>query len=308
MQKIAKFFVYIGRFMLVASLVAQAVIFSMYPSIYYKKESFVSLIVLVLPTLIAYGVISYNSDDKPTLNRLWIVWGFYVSTFLIPMVGLIFGGLRENLDKNQFFGPNILKITMCGSALIALLLVSTSLTTKSDDQNKEKYKDLMIRLCWDIAMDLFDDIEMLEMILPQKESLSIPLALDAIIIMCVFLSFIFSIFETYEQALTVEDPSKSYIHVCRLGIQMLLVNVVLLVIRLLLWLRYKHDASIFIAKNAMKIWISILEILKHFGFYDDEAIKGRKREGNQNNAQMPNDQPRRDNLGMGVPYQDDINI
>lgn len=242
----------------------------MYPNIYYKTELFFPLIGLVMPTLAAYGIIikRYKSDSHKLMKKLWIVWGFYVSALLIPMVGLIFGGLREKLDSNQFFGPNILKITMCGSPLIAFLLVSASLTTKSNEEDERKYKDVMMRLCWDIAMDLFDDIEILEMILPQKKSIIIPVALDAIIMTCVFLSFVFSIVEMYEQTL-IENPSQSTIHACRIIVQTLLVNVVLLVIRLIVWLKYKRDASVFIAKNIMKIWISIFEILKQFGFYDD---------------------------------------
>lgn len=249
--------------MVVASLIAQAVIFSRYPSIYYSNESFSFVSLLVMPTLFAYGVIikRYNTENQ-LIKRLWIVWGFYVFTFLIPMVGLIFVGLREKLDSNQFFGPNILKITMCGSALIALQLVSTSLTTNST----KGYHDLMGKLLADIALDLFDDIEILEMVLhlPDNEMMTISPWMDKMIIACVFLSLALSVLEMGENKIGIigeHEPRRS-LYLCRLVSQILLVNLPLLAIRLVLWLSYKYDASIFIAKNSMSILISLLEILK----------------------------------------------
>jgi hypothetical protein len=133
----AKFLAW-GRFMLFASLITQATMFSRYPSIYCKNELFNLMILLAVPTLIAWGLFAENcKNDNTLVKRLLVVWGLYVSTLLIPMIGLIFGGLREKLDRNQFFGPNILKMTMCGSPVIALLLITTASTT-----NLPSYNDL----------------------------------------------------------------------------------------------------------------------------------------------------------------------
>ncbi|KAK3736414.1 hypothetical protein QZH41_004029 [Actinostola sp. cb2023] len=53
-----------------------------------------------------------------------------------------------------------------------------------------------------------------------------------------------------------------WLYVLRLVLQLLFVNIPLLVIRLVVWVKYKRDASIFIAKNGIIIVTSVMEIIR----------------------------------------------
>ncbi|KAK3732471.1 hypothetical protein QZH41_003774 [Actinostola sp. cb2023] len=57
-------------------------------------------------------------------------------------------------------------------------------------------------------------------------------------------------------------PRSDELYVFRLVLQLLFVNIPLLVIRLVVWVNYKRDASIFIAKNGIIIVTSVMEIIR----------------------------------------------
>jgi len=52
--------------------------------------------------------------------------------------------------------------------------------------------------------------------------------------------------------------------IIRNGIQMVFVNLVFLIIRLVIFIEYKKDESIFIAKNGIAIFLSSLEIYHYW--------------------------------------------
>jgi hypothetical protein len=123
---------------------------------------------------------------------------------------------------------------------------------------------------------LFDDIEVLAVLLPENESpvRQLPNELEIAIIVCVCVSFLLSPLEIAENKRIKygEYKPRKTLYFLRLLLQMLLVNFALLVIRLVVWLKYKHDASIFIAKNLITIVIAILNIAKlRCGFGEDQS-------------------------------------
>ena len=69
-------------------------------------------------------------------------------------------------------------------------------------------------------------------------------------------------FDGYEMKLRHDG-----LYVFRLVLQLLFVNIPLLVIRLVVWVNYKRDASIFIAKNGIIIVTSVPEIIRVAGEY-----------------------------------------
>ena len=102
-------------------------------------------------------------DDKK-LQLLFAVWTCYIVGFVI-FVMIIFGGdkpIKDNLDKAKFFGPNILKTTLCLALVIMSLLSSTG-------RDCIVYRDMISQLSLRMALDLFDGEEMLDVVIEENK-------------------------------------------------------------------------------------------------------------------------------------------
>ena len=137
------------------------------------------------------------------------------------------------LNKTEFFGPNVLKMTLCLTPLLLLLLLSTGM-------DSIRYRELMWMLSLRIALDLFDGIEMLEVILEENElSHDVPRSYEEAIIAFVCLTFLLSPKQLMEIKLNVRRGNWK-LHKCttafRTTFQILCVNGVLLGLRLGLFL------------------------------------------------------------------------
>ena len=149
---------------------------------------------------------------------------------------------------------------MCGAPAIALFL----LTTAKDSQ---RYEGSVAQLCGSIALDSFDELELLEMLLHQDGSPHLSSHVENSIIAFVCISFFVTALEMGENEFDGDEMKLRYdwLYVCRLVLQLLFVNFPLLVIRLVVWVKYKHDASVFIAKNGIIIVTSVMEIIRVAG-------------------------------------------
>ena len=130
------------------------------------------------------------------LPWLFVVWVLYVWVALVPLIGAIFGRIEDEIDKETFFGPNVLKMTLCISPLLLLLLLNTAVDSAD-------YRDLVFTLSLQIALDLFDGVEMLEVILEENEfSHGIPKGFEKAIIAFVCISILVSPLQLMENKLT----------------------------------------------------------------------------------------------------------
>ena len=82
--------------------------------------------------------------------------------------------------------PDLLKMTLCLIPLLLLLRLNT-FETKSED------RELLLKLVFQITLDLFDGTEMLQVI-PEVNDLGIPKRFEEAIITFVCISFMFRIF------------------------------------------------------------------------------------------------------------------
>ena len=113
----------------------------------------------------AANLCNCNDDDEENLQWLFAVWPAYVWIALIPLIGIIFGGndpIENKLDSQVFLGPNVLKMTYVYlRPLLLLLLLSIGTDSMS-------YRDLIWLLSLRIALNLFDTVEMLEVVLEEN--------------------------------------------------------------------------------------------------------------------------------------------
>ena len=269
----ASVLIWFGRFAFFVLYGLQSYSLTSYPAVYNSNTAFYALIILFTPAL---GLWIWILCDDKNLKWLFVVWLAYVWFALIPLIGIIFGGddpIENKLDSQIFFGPNVLKITLCLSPLLLLLLLSTGTDSMS-------YRDLIWLLSLRIALDLFDTVEMLEVVLEENtihhniskelevalEEIivhhNIPRSFENAIITFACISFILSPLQLMQ--IKVLRPGdwryREVTSICHKTLQILVVNCVFLGLRLALFLEYGKDASIFLAKNGIVILRSLFEI------------------------------------------------
>lgn len=245
----------IGRLFFFVLVGIQAYSLASYPAEYKHEDGFYALVLLYVPALGLWLYIMFN-DKK--LQWLFAVWICYIVGFVV-FVLIIFGGpepLEDKLDKAKFFGPNILKMTLCLSPVILLLLLSTG-------TDSIVYRDLIWQLSLRMALDLFDGVEMLEVIIEENEvSHGVTKSYEKAMLAFVCISFLLSPLQLVE--IKLRRFGEWGIDRCRAGlrttVQIICVNCVFLGLRLYLYRHYGKDASIFIAKNAIIIFLGLFEI------------------------------------------------
>lgn len=252
------FLVCTGRFGFFALIIVQSISLASYPAKYEQNANagFYGLTVLFIPALLMWMYIMWNEGSLPLL---FVVWVLYTWVGLVPLIGAISGRIEDDIDKDAFFGPNVLKMTLCISPLVLLLLLNTAVDSAD-------YQALVLKLSLQIALDLFDGVEMLEVILEGNElSHGVPKSFEKAIIAFVCISILVSPLQLVENKLTRNDESGGWdVFICpavlRITIQILCVNGVFLVLRLVLFFDYGKDASIFIAKNGIILILSSIEL------------------------------------------------
>ena len=100
---------------------------------------------------------------KAKLSRLFYVWVSYVIT-LVANIGILFGTIGDKLDSEKFLGPNVLKGVLCVTPPLLLLLLHNA----NDLDRSDERKDLVSRLSYQMAIDLFDVVDMIDIVLEDK--------------------------------------------------------------------------------------------------------------------------------------------
>ena len=213
------------------------------------------LVLCPLPALALWLRIMCKEEN---LQWLFVVWLFCIIGLVI-LIGLIFGRtdtIEDKLDKQAFFGPNILKMTLCLSPVLLLLLLRTG-------TDSMLYRERIWMLSLRIALDLFDGVEMLEVILEENELChGVPKGFEKGIIAVVCITFFLSPLQLIEIESAVFGECTSAL---RTTIQIICVNGAYLGLRLTLFVKFGKDASIFIAKNGIIIILGLFEICSTFG-------------------------------------------
>jgi hypothetical protein len=205
---------------------------------------------------VAWKYEGYADSDK----GVWIVWGLWFIYILLytTSVAIIFCVIPDELDKFETYGPNFLKIMLCIAPALLVLVLQLVISPS--------YRKGVLVLSVFAALNLFDGIEMLEIVLMQneREDFNLDDSVEKWIIAFACLSFIVTSLGLARNkfngtgANTVEERGNG-LAVCLGLFEILLTNVPFLVLRIYVWDHYGYEASIFIAKNIVSLVVGLVE-------------------------------------------------
>ena len=272
----------VGRVVFGVLLLGQGGFFVAY-SIEYKVAAWAPTVQGVLFAITAIVWLALICMKKAKLSCLFYVWVSYVIT-LVVNIGILFGTIGDKLDSETFLGPNVLKGVLCVTPPLLLLLLHNA----DDLDRSDERKDLVSKLSYQMAIDLFDVVDMIDIVLEDKRHGSancscanvtvnetqptvatsslntIPESFGIVMITVASLSLLMSLWQLFENKLSRHDTKIRFrATVLRNLVEIALVNFAFLVIRLVVYAEYRRDESIFIAKNIISIVLSILEINAH---------------------------------------------
>ena len=220
---------------------------------------------------------------KPKLRWLFYVWLSYVIT-LVVNIWIIFGTIGDKLDSEKWLGPNVLKGVLCVTPPLLLLLLHNA----DDLDRSNARKHLVSKLSFQMVVDLFDVVDMIDIVLEDKghgstsysnantiinetqpriatSSLTtIPERFRMVMVAVASLSLLLSLWQLFENKLSRNYTKIRFrTTVLRNLVQIVLVNLFFLIIRLVVYAMYQKDESIFITKNIISIVWSILDTKAH---------------------------------------------
>lgn len=258
----SKYLVGLGIIVYVVLYLFQACVLVYYMAEHYHKLFGLMIIAYLLSPfyLLKNKCFRSNKTHNKAISKVWIVWLLYIVA-LVSSIGIIFSTVVKELHSTDTFGPNALKTVLCITPVLLILLLNFTIPS-----GNERFVE---RVSITAVLDLFDGIEMLEVILLQKEnsSFDLPKKLEISIICFVCISLLLSAMSLCQYKFNKTNESlktRKKILSIRTFIQVLFVNMAFLIIRCIVWSNYHHEASIFIAKNVLSIIISIIEILAEF--------------------------------------------
>ena len=266
--------VLVGRFLAVLLLCVQMGFLTAFPVCYRDDKRLISLVLLFFPSLIYYGICLATGGK---LRKVFRTWGLYIICSLIPYIAIIFALCGDVLDKNNFLSPTCLKVILCITPVAFLILVNTA----SDLGEHEDYKTLAWTLSVVITIDLVDSVEMLDIVLDEREnSHQIPKELGYAMIAAACVSFLLTLLQIAENKLhkgTISPDKGSENELndrketvsLRNGVaivanllQIIFVNLPFMAMRVIVIVQYNKDdnESIFITKNLIAIFLSGMQI------------------------------------------------
>ena len=252
-QIMDKVFLWGGRVLFLALMVTQCLFLASYPAIYSSNLKWYLTILSYAPSVLMWlFLLLFKKAKLLKLRWLFVTWGLYVLG-LVVSTAVVFAKVGDSLDKEKFLGPNVLKMVLCITPLLLLLLLNTA-------EDVKDHKELVPSLCFQMAVDLFDAVEIIDIILEEKErSYGIPKGFGIAMVVLACISFLLSPWQMAENDLG-KGKLRRRTAKLRYIVEIIVENLAFLVIRLVIVFKYKKDESIFIAKNGIAFVLGFMRI------------------------------------------------
>ena len=243
-----------ARVIFFALIIIQCFFLAGYPATYKSNSNWYVLATSFAPAVILW---LYLIASKAKLRWLFYVWYIYICA-LIPNIATVFVVVGDSLDKDKLLGPNALKMVLCITPLLLLLLLHTA----DDSDQTDDHRELVSKLSYQMAIDLFDAVDMIDIVLEETEhDFGIPNGFRTVMIVLACSSLALSTWQLAENKLARGETTIRFrTAFFRNIVEILVVNLPFLIIRAVVFFKYGKDESIFIAKNGIAIILSVLEI------------------------------------------------
>lgn len=196
-------------------------------------------------------------DGADEIAFVFIAWLAYVAITLVPEVAVIFKRFADQLGDAKVFGQNILKVALCITPMLFLLLVNSH----HDAKRYSKRRVYIDKLSAGVTLDLLDSIDILEILFMDDAEINLPVGLENAIIAFACINFFLPTLALLELSAIVKGQVRSANFQFMYSISyIVLVNVPLGTIRTILWARYSQDVSVFIGKNIIASAIYMFDI------------------------------------------------
>ena len=185
------------------------------------------------------------ADNDVAIRDVWFTCGLYIVAYVIT-VAMIFGKVAHKITKDGVLGINALIYTLCITPGFLILLLQLTICPS--------YQKPVLSLSIFAALNIFDGIEMLKIILMQNEgNYDIDREIEICIVFFACFCFLFSPLGLSRNKFVANEEVKQRRRMSMLLIPMEIIgiNFSFLVLRLALW--HKCAAPIFIAKNTLTI-------------------------------------------------------
>lgn len=265
-QPRTKWVVIFGWGLTLALYLVQACILIILVGQHHDRGAFAACIVLYFLVVVPLVVFFrrnraewYASEDEE-IWCVWAIWGTYIVAYVVT-VAMIFCKVAEKLTKEDDLGVNALKATLCITPALLILLLQLAICPS--------YRKSVLLLSIFAALNIFDGIEMLEIVLMQNEghfdlNTATEKSIVAFACICFLVSPLGLVRNKFVAAGKIEEREEMS---TILGpIEIFGTNFPFLVLRSVVWGVYKYEASVFIAKNIISLVVGVVEfcILKKY--------------------------------------------
>ena len=255
-----------GRLLFFVLMIMQGLSLAAYLAEYQHQAAWYSVSLLLAPASLFWWYISVNDAGK--LTYLFFAWLSYVLFGFVPLIGIVFGLAVDKIESDGFLNPSTLKMTLCITPLLLLLMFHTGMELK-------EHRQAIINFSFKAAIDLLDGIELLAIVLEEnvnesssgvsKSFQNALISFACIVILCQ------SLLSTPYNEERLENRGEGKTD----SITQALLNTVLLSLRLGLIFGYGRIASLFITKNIIMIFVRLFEmecIYRRLGLEDEPQM------------------------------------
>jgi hypothetical protein len=193
---------------------------------------------------------------------------FIYTVIVASKAGIIFIDFADDLDENNFFGPNTLKTALALAGVVFLLHLS-SLHDAKPGSERRAYID---ELAGTVIFDIMDCVDSMEPLFIKEDREAFPPGLVEAIVAIACLNFVIPTIPL----LTLSHSKFGHAMLPRRLVMMhkillaYIINLPLLTMRMILWHGLNHGVSIFSLKNVIVIGVITYDFYEHHEAEMDE--------------------------------------
>ena len=131
----ASFLSWLGRLAFVRLMTIQCLFLSAYLAKYEGSSNWYLTTFLFGPAVFV-GILGLLFKALH-LGCLFCIWVLYIVA-LVVNIAMVFGKVGDEIDKTEFLGPNVLKMILCITQLLLLLLLDTGDLDDSHENEEER--------------------------------------------------------------------------------------------------------------------------------------------------------------------------